>query len=143
MQATDPVIDTLNGLLLGELAALETYERALSSARTPLARTLLRRVSQEHQRTARTLEEHIRYLGGQPESTLLLSLSGGEDEVHASHTGYRTLLLSLLECEQQGVLDYREALEEEALPPECQFLVRTSLLPQSQAHVVTLNALLE
>jgi uncharacterized protein (TIGR02284 family) len=143
MLSTDPTLDALNSLLRGELAATQTYEKALDKIDAEGVRAVLRRIRVEHRQAVQSLEEHIRYLGGEPTTT---SGSWGTFadlvEGTARLFGVTPALRALREGEVQGAEDYERALEGEALSPDCRGLVRTALLPQTRAHVVSLDSLL-
>jgi uncharacterized protein (TIGR02284 family) len=143
MAVADMTIDTLNSLLRGELAATETYDQALEKIDEDGIRAVLRRIRVEHYQAVQALEEHIHYFGGEPMQEsgtwgAFATLAEGTARV----LGIAPTLRALHAGEQQGRDDYERALEGEALPPECRGLVRTSLLPQTQAHIESLARLL-
>ena len=51
-------------------------------------------------------------------------------------------LKALTEGEERGLKDYNDALQDPTLPPECKSLIRTKLLPQTQAHIPVLDRLM-
>jgi hypothetical protein len=55
----------------------------------------------------------------------------------------KAVLCALKEGEELGLHWYEDALHDDLLPSECQTLVRTKLLPQSQTRVSILNRLLD
>jgi len=143
MAVADQTIDILNSLLRGEWAAVETYDQALAKIDEDGIRAVLRRIRTEHHQALEALEQHIRYFGGEPvQSSGTWGAFARLVEGVAQVLGITPTLRALREGEQEGCHDYERALEGEALPPECRGLVRTSLLPQTQAHLVTLDRLM-
>jgi uncharacterized protein (TIGR02284 family) len=143
MAVADQTIDILNSLLRGELAATETYDQALEKIEEDGIRAVLRRIRVEHYQAVQALEEHIHYFGGDPvQESGTWGTFATLVEGTAKVLGITPTLRALRAGEQQGLDDYERALEGDALPPECRGLVRTSLLPQTQAHIESLDRLL-
>jgi uncharacterized protein (TIGR02284 family) len=143
MVAVDPSMDVLNGLLRGELAAQETYAHAVEKIDEEGIRAVLRRIRVEHAQAVQALEEHIRYFGGEPvRDSGPWGSFAHVVEGAARLLGVMPTLRALQEGERQGKEDYERVLEGDTLPPECRGLVRNSLLPQTQAHVESLERLL-
>jgi len=46
---------------------------------------------------------------------------------------------ALQEAEERGLRGYENILSDAGLPPECRDLIRTTLLPQTRQHLLTLN----
>jgi uncharacterized protein (TIGR02284 family) len=143
MTVVDQTIDALNGMLRGELAATETYDQALEKIDEDGIRAVLRRIRVEHYQAVQALEEHIHYFGGEPVSN---SGTWGSFarlvEGAATVLGVVPTLRALREGEEQGRHDYERALEGDTLPSECRSLVKSTLLPQTQAHIASLDRLL-
>jgi len=57
--------------------------------------------------------------------------------------GNKAAIKALKEGEEHGIKEYEKALEDDELPPECKALIRTRLLPQTQAHIPVLDRLME
>jgi hypothetical protein len=103
-------IETLNSLMRGELAAVDTYRHAIDRLAQEAPEDL-RTCLQSHDRRATSLAEHITLVGGTPVSgsglwgAFALVVEGG-----ASLIGPRALFAALEEGEDQGLTDYRAAL---------------------------------
>jgi uncharacterized protein (TIGR02284 family) len=143
MPVNDTTIDVLNGLLRGELAAMETYQQALEKlAGEPASRELVR-IHRNHQEAASTLREHIYRFGGRPEHA-----SGGwgsfaqATEALAMLVGPSVALKALRDGEAFAARSYADALQDRDLPAECKDLIRSSLLPQTQQHILDLHCLM-
>ena len=135
--------DILNRLLRGELAATETYQQALAKVGNEPRATELRRLHDEHRTAANELRQHIHQHGGKPDQgsgawgAFAKSVEGA-----AKLFGNAAALKALKEGEERGMKDYNDALQDPNLPPECKTLIRTTLLPQTQAHIPVLDRLM-
>jgi demethoxyubiquinone hydroxylase (CLK1/Coq7/Cat5 family) len=139
MLATQTIADLLNDLLSGELAAVEAYERAMQSERADE----LRHIHDDHLDAAHRLRQDVANFGGRP--ALRSGVWGAFSRAVAAAAqvlGTRTTLQALKEGEEHGVRAYRRALVADLLPLECQLLISTSLLPQTEDHVQSLNHLI-
>jgi uncharacterized protein (TIGR02284 family) len=139
--------DKLDELLKNELASVETYQQALDKIRedTGLGEAQeLVRIYEDHKDSASKLETQIRQLGGVPPTdsgawgTWSKIVMGS-----AKLLGDKAALSALREGEENGAQDYQEALEDMEVPTDVQSLIRGSLLPKQQAHIQTLNRLIE
>ena len=137
IRATDPEMahrDVLVDLCKDELAAVETYEKALGlSALRPHA-SILSRCYTAHRNNATELGQRIIALGGEaPTSvgvwgTLLPALTGAAAAVSEK------LAIGLLEeSEDRGVKRYRDAFDE-LDPVSREFLVARVLPSQNMSH---------
>jgi bacterioferritin (cytochrome b1) len=139
MQATQTTADLLNDLLRGELAAMENYDQVLNSVpEGPVWEELLR-IHSEHADAVSRLRQDVLHFGGRPARN---STDRDDFARMGEGAGAKPTLQTLKECEKQGVSSYRHALVQELLPPECQLLISTSLLPQTEEHVQRLNYLI-
>jgi uncharacterized protein (TIGR02284 family) len=142
MPATKDLVDSLNSLLRGEIAATETYNQALENLQGDADQDELRRFRDDHRETANAWRQHIHQFGGDPDQD-----SGGwgmlakAAEGTAKQFGKTAALRVLLEGEKRGLHDYETILEHNDLPRECQALIRTCL-PQTQDHIRRLEAML-
>lgn len=143
MNTTQKTIACLNSLHRGELAATETYQQAMEKVGSGVGAEELRHIHHEHRTSANTLREYVRKLGGKPDQdsgawgTFAKTMEGA-----ATLFGSTAALKVLKEGEEHGVKEYKEALEMEALPAEIKSLIRTSLLPQTESHLATLDRLM-
>jgi len=135
MRATDQAIAILNDLLRGELAATQTYDQALERVEQDSVRATLRHLRVDHHQAVLTLQEHIRSLGGEPNSQAGSWGPGRPPEGAPALRGLR-------QAEEGSVASYEKAAEQNELPPECRALIRTALLPQCRTHVATLDKML-
>jgi len=144
MQATEKGIACLNSLLRGELAATETYQQALAKVTTEPGVEELKRLHVDHREAANTIRQHIHQAGGKPDQgsgawgTWAKTVEGA-----AKLFGNKAALKALKEGEEHGIKEYKSALDDENLPAECKALIRTQLLPQTQAHIPVLDRLME
>jgi uncharacterized protein (TIGR02284 family) len=143
MTATQSTVETLNTLLRGELAATETYQQALEKISEEPGASDLRTMHVEHREAANTLRQHVRNLGGLPDTgSGPWGAFAKAVEGTAKLFGNVTALKALKEGEEHGVKEYRDALEQD-LPSECRMLIVSKLLSQTERHVQTLDRLIE
>jgi len=128
-------IEGLNGLLRGELAAVNAYQGAFRSAegRTAVDAAEIRRFASEHQRTVAALQGAVRELGGVPAS-------------EAGTWGAFALLRKtasvreLLDGEEAGLRMYEAA--DGSLVGDARDLVRLELIPRQRSHIAELSAIM-
>jgi len=143
MMQTSTTIRTLNSLLRGELSAIETYQQALTRIGEGDGGSALRTIHEEHIRAANALRQQVHLYGGEPSQK-----SGAWGAFAKAIEGMAKILgpnsaLKMLETgEKQGLRTYRKALQSPTLPEDCQALIRTTLLPQTQAHIPMLERLI-
>jgi len=136
-------VETLNSLLRGELAATETYQQALAKVGDEPGTSDLRQIHHEHRSAANTLRQHVHQHGGQPDQdsgawgTFAKAIAGT-----AKLFGNAAALKALKEGEERGIKDYEKALEDESLHADCKALIRTTMLPQTKAHISVLDRLM-
>lgn len=137
-------IRQLNSLLRGEISAVETYDIALKKLddTTTAEATQLRAIAQEHGEAAQTLREHIREIGGNPEtSSGAWGAFAKSVSSVASIFGDSSALKSLKEGEEHGLKDYQRAMRD--LDPECAGLLTERFIPANQRHIATLDSLID
>jgi hypothetical protein len=133
----------LNRLLRGELSAIETYHRVSKSTADEFDAIQLRDLLQDHIEAVRTLREHIMEHGSLPaDSSGLWGSWAALVEGMAQLFGQTTALRALKAGEDHGVSEYERALDDDNLPVECKQLIRTSLLPMTQAHLGILDSMM-
>ena len=143
MQATEKGVSCLNALLRGELAATETYQQALAKVGNDTGAAELRRLHEDHRSAANTLRQHIHDHGGKPDQgsgawgTFAKAVEGG-----AKLFGQTAALKALKEGEERGLADYENALKDVNVPEDCKTLIRSQLIPQTQAHIPVLDRLM-
>lgn len=135
--------DTLNSLLRGEIAATETYQQALAKVGNEPGAAELRQIHHEHRDAANTLRQHVHQVGGKPDQgSGAWGAWAKAVESTATVFGNNTALKALKEGEEHGVKTYEDALQDECLPPECQTLIRSRLLPQTRSHIAVVDRFL-
>lgn len=144
MNSTQAATDTLNSLLRGELAAIETYDQALIKYRNEPQGAELSRLKAEHQQAGDLLRKDIVRRGGEPSSssgpwgTWAQMIEGA-----AKLLGQTAALKALKEGEEHGVREYEEALEDENLDSESRVLINATLLPKARRHVQAVDRLMK
>ncbi|MGZ8153406.1 MAG: DUF2383 domain-containing protein [Methylovulum sp.] len=140
-------IQILNKFLKDELSATETYQQALAKLQEDASlgqSESLMPIYKDHQNAVSSLQALISRLGGTPcedsgaWGTWAKIVQGG-----ANLLGKETALKVLLEGEKSGVADYEEALEDTELSSDVCALIETKLLPAQEAHIRTLDRLLD
>ncbi len=140
-------VETLNKLLKDELSATETYNQALDKLRDDAglgSAEPLKPIQQAHQEAVASLQALIQRMGGTPSEdsgswgTWAKIVQGG-----ANMLGRGAALKALQSGEKSGVEDYEEALQDTELSADARSLIETKLLPAQQAHIRTLDRLLE
>jgi hypothetical protein len=137
---------TIERLLRGELAALETYEQALAHAHDAGTMGRLTAIRNDHAAVAEKLRQLLahgepgqdRVKGSGPWGAFAKATEGV-----ATLIGDRAALRALKAGEDHGVRLYQRALHEHDLDAELETLIREAILPKSQAHIETLEELLE
>jgi len=134
--------DLLNSLLRGELAATETYQQALPKLEGTPGYEELRHIHKEHREAANTLRQHVHKVEGRPDQgSGAWGAFAKAVEGTAKVFGVDAALKALKEGEEHGIKEYGEALDD-GLPSECRNLIETTLLPQTRAHISTLDRLM-
>lgn len=113
------IIDRLNTLLRGELAAMESYRQAAEDSETDERIPALRALEEEHREAAEALRQQIATLGG----------AALDQDAPASSE------LSLNEVEEESISNYEAILQDAELDPETRALLQHHLLPKARAHV--------
>lgn len=138
---------TIEKLLKDELAATETYQKALDELNFPGGQYMTNSIKPmlgDHKEAVSLLEEHIVKLGGTPPKTAgtwgkwpALVLENSE------LSGKKTALKVLIEGEKTGESYYTESLKDSTLPADFRALVQSKLLPNQQIHIRSLDRVLE
>lgn len=141
--ATSPrIVDTLNSLLRGELSAVETYSQAIAKTRRDGkgAIACLDENRRDHATRASQLTARIRGMGGEPATgsgawgAFARLVQGG-----AGLFGRDSAIAALEEGEDQGLSDYRKALDD--VDADTASFLRDELLPgQQRSHDLVKSA---
>jgi hypothetical protein len=135
--------DTAFELLQCELTALETYQHCLDGFDDSTNCAELRQLCAEHWDAAQLLRKYLRCRCSDEEMTRIGNTIAGKLEEMARMLDNKAVLCALKEEEEASMHWYEDALNDYLLPSECQTLVRTKLLPQSESHVSIINRLLD
>jgi Domain of unknown function (DUF2383) len=140
-------VKTIEKLLKDELSAMETYQQALDKFKVAGGQFMtnsLTPIFGAHKVAVSSLEAQMTKQGGTPQkgtgawgSWAKLILEG------ASLLGKQSTVKILLEGEKSGEGDYQEALKDTTLSAELRTLIETKLLPAQQAHIRSLDRLLD
>lgn len=141
-QTHNHCIDVCNGLLRGELSAVETYNQAIVRHGDKPVLAELTRIRDEHSVSASRLRQNIIEMGGKPDGSsgawgvFAKALQGA-----ANLFGVDSAVESLQRGEESGRDDYEKALRDEDVLPECKNMIRQELLPRVNAHITALSRL--
>jgi uncharacterized protein (TIGR02284 family) len=130
-KTAEKAIDILNGYLRGELAAVETYRRAVEKVDDEFLRASLHELGLAHQQRVALLRSRIGQLGGEPARTS--GVWGGFAKVvegGAKVFGVKAALAALEEGEDHGLRMYRDDLDD--VDASLQAFVLNELLPEQQ-----------
>jgi hypothetical protein len=136
-------IETLNSLLRCQLAAVETYDRAIGKLEDAHVLTDLQSIREEHLQAEILLREKILQLGGEPVDAsepwgaCAAAITGTEKVM-----GPATALAALRQGEEHSINEFEDSLKHENMTVECKNLIRSNLLPTSRKHVAELNRLM-
>jgi hypothetical protein len=137
-----PTVAALNALLRVELAAVATYDLALTRFENHAFQADLRTIRHHHESAVGVLREHVRNLGGEPaEGSAPWGEFGKLVLGTARQSGPDALLGALQEGEEHGVNEYERILQGDELPQECRFAIRADHLPHCHEHLDTLSAM--
>ena len=137
-------VDTLQSLLRGEIAAIETYQQALEKFENGAARGELNEMLAQHRDTVGTLQRLVLDRGGEPETKSGVwgswaTLVTGTAKV----IGTAATLRALREGEEHGVKVYEQAIADEGVDGEARNLARMRFLPAQHAHIARLQRLID
>jgi hypothetical protein len=127
-------LHNLEALCRGELAAVETYNTALSSASLGTFRSQLIQCQRSHQNRVHLLGWRIHLLGGTPpESSGAWGVFAKAVEGAATVIGERAAISALEEGEDHGLNEYRSRIGD--LDADTRDFIQARLLPaQTETH---------
>jgi len=137
-------IETLNALLLCQVAAVETYDRAINKFEDPHVLADLQAIREEHLHAEILLREKVLQLGGEPVENAepwgasAAAITATDDKA----MGPATALAALRQGEEQTINEFEDSLKRENMNSECKNLIRAHLLPEGRNHVAGLNRLM-
>lgn len=133
-------LDALNELLRGEMSAIETYRQALDKSESNSQE--LQGFAKDHREAADQLAHHVEQHGGKPsEGSGAWGTWAQLVEGTAQLFGTAAALKALKEGEEHGLKNYRSALDNEDMAPECLTLIRELAAKQSE-HIAGLDRLI-
>ena len=139
-------VDTLNHLLRGEIAAVETYDQAIKKFSDPADRSVanaLTRIRDEHARTVSTLKSRVTAAGGSPsEGAGAWGVFANAVQGAAKVLGPETALAALKQGELHGIDDYEKAIKDDDVSSETRSLFSSQLLPPCREHVRQLDGMM-
>jgi hypothetical protein len=143
MQATQDRITWLNKMLRGEISATETYNQALEKVGNDPGGADLKQIRDEHREAANAWREHIHQQGGKPDQDSgPWGYFAKAVEGSAKLFGNTAALKALKEGEEHGAKLYEDALRDQDVDEESKTWIRSRFLPQTQAHIATLDRLM-
>jgi uncharacterized protein (TIGR02284 family) len=142
---TTEATSTLNSLLRGEMAALQTYGQVFEKLKDSDAPGVeaFHQLRRDHRDAAEALQRFVQVKGDEPSRD-----SGPWGAFAKTVTGTAKLfgntaaLKALKEGEEHGVKEYQDALDDQSLPSEARSLIRDTLLPRQRQHVQTIDRLM-
>jgi hypothetical protein len=138
----DHCIGVCNGLLRGELSAVETYGQAIEKYSSSPVVDELRRIRADHSRSANLLSANVREMGGEPEKDSgAWGLFATAVQAAANLFGRDSAIESLQKGEEAGRKDYQQALLDDEVMTDCKLMIREDLLPPIMEHIASLEKL--
>lgn len=136
--------DRLNELIRGERSAVETYQQAFEKVGgDPRVRELRPMVS-DHEQAIRLLTDKVHSCGGEASTDSGAWGTWAETVMGTAKLfGDKAALSALKRGEEHGLKQYQDALQDEALDDSCRSIIRNQLVPQQEAHVRTLDRILD
>ncbi len=130
---TASTVEQMNGLLKGELSALETYRQALEKVEDMRAKDVLKECHMCHSKRVDSIVERIVELGGRPAEnsgawgSFAKLMEGG-----ATAFGDKSAIAMLEEGEDKGLRDYKKLLEDSE--PQVKELASSLISAQEGTH---------
>lgn len=140
MTATDPTLDTCNTLLIGEMAAVETYSQLIDKFDAEGSDVALERIRSHHQENVFELQMLI--ADGHAEPAASLGTWPGFDEALQQSevlVGESPVLKILQACEALVVSQYKNALASEEVSDAAKAVIKHRLLPVLAGHLIDLQ----
>ena len=132
-------IDVCNGLLRGELSAVETYTQAIEKFKDHTACHQLEKIRGDHEQSAAVLRQHLLDMGAEPaKSSGAWGMFAQAVEGGAKLFGESAALQALIEGEEHGEKEYDKALKELDVMEEIKMEIHSSLMPRLGNHIVVL-----
>ncbi len=134
--------DTLNSLLRGEMAAVETYRQAIEKVGHEAGADQLRLIEKDHRAAVDALRQHVGKQGGKPsDSSGAWGSYAKAVEGTAKVFGNAAALKALKEGEEHGVKEYQAALDDKDVPADLKQVLR-GFMGKQREHLTVLDHLL-
>jgi uncharacterized protein (TIGR02284 family) len=133
----------LDDLIRGELAAVKSYDYAISKVKDENEKKQLEAMRNDHQNAVKTLKQYAT-----SEVKEDAKDSGAWGTFAKSWTcagslfGDKNAMRALKQGEEHGVREYEEALEDATIQKELKQKIRADLLPKQRDHINKINSLL-
>jgi hypothetical protein len=138
-----PEVDTLNTLLRCQLAAVESYDRALHRFEDSHILSDLQTIREEHAQAQNLLREKVVELGGEPAApTGPWGACAAALSEESNDLGPATALAALRQGEEHSLNEFEDTLRHDDLNGDFKNLIRSKLLPTGRKHVAELNRLM-
>jgi demethoxyubiquinone hydroxylase (CLK1/Coq7/Cat5 family) len=138
-------IEILNGLLRGELAAVESYRGALldEELRRQASAVVLKQIANEHRKFAKEFSLLIREDGGTPTHSGPWGVYAKAVTATAHLMGKIMLLNALKEGEELGLKFYEQTVEHRAMDKKARAFLRLHVIPATKGHIPLITRMLE
>jgi hypothetical protein len=138
----DRHVPTLNSLLRGELAAVESYDQVLEKYAEGPGIAELRQIRIDHYGAVKEIRDRIHEHGGHAvDSSGAWGYLAGAVTGTAKALGLPTVITALRQGEEHGISEYESIAKDGEMSPECRWMIESELLPKCRRHVATLNQL--
>lgn len=132
--------ETLNSLIRGELAAVETYDSALENLKGTEEKRKLQTIRDTHQDTADKLKEFV--VKNEKKEVKDSGVWGDFAKVYedgAAILGNKSAVQALSQGEEHGLRTMQTALKDQKLPEEIRKMIKTQLIPNQERNIKTLK----
>lgn len=133
---TQRTIDKLNGLLRGEISAIETYRKAIDKVADEPGAAQLIVYRQDHMDAVEALQKEIARVGGTP-STDSGAWGTWANTVQqtANLFGDTAALVAIKNGEEKGLSDYSKLVADPDLPESLKDVIREKFMKNQQTHI--------
>ncbi len=140
MTATDQTFDTFNALLIGEIAAVETYSQVIDKFDAAAIDTALDRIRADHQENVLELRKFISNSALEPASGSG-TWSGIQETLQIADAllGESPVLKNLQAGEELGISQYENALANADVSEAAKAIIKCTLLPALSGHLIDLQ----
>jgi demethoxyubiquinone hydroxylase (CLK1/Coq7/Cat5 family) len=130
----------LNDLIRGELAAVKSYDTALSKIKDEKERQTLSTMRSDHERAVDSLKKFAHSEVRAEESSGAWGSFAQSFTTGASLFGDKAAMSALKTGEEHGINDYKRALDDDSIDMQLKEVIRTELLPNQERHINTINS---